>query len=70
MAAIATILLVLGLIGLLLPVLPGIPLLILAALLFTANAPGLRRRLLAQPRLAFIGRWQQRLAGLLRWRGR
>ena len=65
MAVIATILLLLGLVGLLLPVLPGIPFLVLAALLFTADAPGLRRRLLAHPKLAFIGRWQQRLTGWL-----
>lgn len=68
MAAIATLLLLLGLVGLLLPILPGVPLLVLAALLYTANAPGLRRRLLASPHLAFIHRWQQRLPGWLRKR--
>ena len=63
MTVAATVLLLLGLVGLALPILPGIPLLIVAALLFTANAPGLRRRLLASPRLAWLGRWRQRLAG-------
>lgn len=65
MAVAATVLLLLGLVGLALPVVPGIPLLVVAALLFTANAPGLRRRLLASPKLAWLGRWRQRLAG---WR--
>ena len=68
MAVLATLLLLLGLVGLLLPILPGVPLLVLAALLFTANSPGLRRRLLASPRLAFIERWRQRLPGWLRRR--
>ena len=52
MAILAPLLLILGLIGLILPILPGIPLLILAAVLFTANSPGLRRRLFSSPRLA------------------
>lgn len=52
MPAIAFLLLILGVIGVIVPILPGIPLLILAALLFTANSPGLRRRLLRSPRLA------------------
>lgn len=63
MAATATVLLLLGLVGLVLPLVPGIPLLVVAALMFAANAPGLRRRLLASPRLAWLGRWRQRLAG-------
>ena len=58
MALIATLLLVLGVVGLLLPILPGIPLLLAAALLFTANSPALRRRLLQSPRLAaHFRRW-------------
>ena len=52
MSALASLLLIVGLIGLILPILPGIPLLILSALLFTANSPGLRRRLVNSPRLA------------------
>lgn len=68
MAVVATLLLLLGIVGLLLPILPGVPLLVLAALLFTANSPGLRRRLLASPRLAFIHRWRQRLPGWLQRR--
>lgn len=68
MAVLATLLLLLGLVGLLLPILPGVPLLVLAALLFTANSPGLRRRLLASPRLAFIRRWQERMPRWLRRR--
>ena len=63
MTAIATILLLLGLVGLALPIVPGIPLLVVAGLLFTANSPGLRRRLLASPKLAWLGRWRHRLAG-------
>ena len=52
MPALALVLALVGAIGLIVPILPGIPLLILAALLFTANSPGLRRRLLNTPRLA------------------
>ena len=52
MSALAHLLLVVGAIGLIVPILPGIPLLVLAALLFTANSPGLRRRLFNTPRLA------------------
>ena len=52
MALLAPLLLILGVIGLIVPILPGIPLLILAAMLFTARSPGLRRRLLSSPRLA------------------
>lgn len=63
MTVLATVLLLLGLAGLALPILPGIPLLVVAALLFTAKAPGLRRRLLASPKLAWLGRWRHRLAG-------
>lgn len=63
MTAAAVVLLLLGLLGLILPFVPGIPLLVVAALLFAANAPGLRRRLLASPKLAWLGRWRQRLAG-------
>ena len=59
----AVVLLLLGIVGLALPFVPGIPLLVLAALLFTANAPGLRRHLLASPKLAWLGRWRHRLAG-------
>ena len=52
MSALAFVLVVIGAIGLILPILPGIPFLILAALLFTANSPGLRRRLFNTPGLA------------------
>ena len=52
MSALAYLLLVVGAIGLIVPILPGIPLLVLAALLFTAKSPGLRRRLFNTPRLA------------------
>lgn len=52
MSALALVLLAIGAIGLILPILPGIPFLILAALLFTANSPGLRRRLFNTPGLA------------------
>ena len=52
MTLFATLLLVLGVVGLLVPILPGVPLLLAAALLFTASSPALRRRLLRQPRLA------------------
>ena len=52
MSVLALLLVGLGAIGLIVPILPGVPLLILAALLFTANSPGLRRRLFNTPRLA------------------
>ena len=47
MPVLALCLFLLGLVGLILPVLPGIPLLVVAALIFTAGRPGLRRRLKA-----------------------
>ena len=65
MTLLATLLLVLGVVGLLVPILPGIPLLLAAALLFTAGSPALRRRLLRQPRLQRLA--QAREGGLAAW---
>lgn len=45
MFILASALLLIGLLGIVVPVLPGLPFLVAAALLFTANSPGLRRRL-------------------------
>ena len=45
MFVLACALLIIGLLGIVLPVLPGLPFLLAAAFLFTANSPGLRRRL-------------------------
>ena len=56
MTLLAFVLLLLGVVGLALPILPGIPFLVVAVLLFTANSPGLRRRLLNTPVLAPIVR--------------
>ena len=47
MPVVAIVLLLLGLVGLIVPVLPGIPLLVVAALILTAQRPGLRRRMRA-----------------------
>lgn len=46
MLVLASVLLLVGLLGIVVPILPGLPFLVAAALLFTANSPGLRRRLL------------------------
>lgn len=46
MLVLASVLLLIGLLGIVVPILPGLPFLVAAALLFTANSPGLRRRLL------------------------
>ena len=45
MFVLASVLLLIGLLGIVMPILPGLPFLVAAALLFTANSPGLRRRL-------------------------
>ena len=46
MLVLASVLLLIGLLGIVVPILPGLPFLVAAALLFTANSPGLRRRLM------------------------
>ena len=46
MFVLACALLIIGLLGIVFPLLPGLPFLVAAALLFTANSPGLRRRLM------------------------
>lgn len=55
MPLLAIALLLLGIVGLIVPILPGLPLLVAAALLFAANAPGLRRRILRAPRIERMG---------------
>ena len=47
MPVVVIVLLLLGVVGLIVPVLPGIPLLVVAALILTAQRPGLRRRMKA-----------------------
>ena len=45
MFVLASLFLIIGLLGILIPILPGLPFLVAAALLFTANSPALRQRL-------------------------
>lgn len=52
MPVLAVVLLLLGAAGLIVPIVPGLPLLGAAALLFAADRPGLRRRILALPPIA------------------
>ncbi len=49
MSILATAFLLVGIVGVIVPILPGIPFLVVAALLFTANSPGVRRRLMQSP---------------------
>lgn len=68
MKLLAILLLVLGVVGLLLPILPGIPLLLAAALLFTAGSPALRRRLRLAASLRFEHLAKARQDALAAWR--
>ena len=45
MFVLASVFLLIGLLGVVIPILPGLPFLVVAALLFTANSPALRSRL-------------------------
>ena len=54
------VLLVFGLIGLIIPILPGLPLLIIAALCLSVEAPGLRRRLRSIPLWQRLSRFVER----------